>query len=57
MKEDLKLMVWGVFFSLEGVSYFVIYFVWKGVIYDSDYVKKVMYEVKKRDYDIDFRFV
>ncbi|GAA9326704.1 hypothetical protein BTM401_15070 [Helicobacter pylori] len=28
----------------------------KGVTYDSDYVKKVMHEVKKRDYDTNSRF-
>ncbi|GAA8349906.1 hypothetical protein HpNP15_15130 [Helicobacter pylori] len=28
----------------------------KGVTYDSDYIKKVMHEVKKRDYDTNSRF-
>lgn len=56
MKEDLKPMAWGALSSLEGASHFVIYLARKGVTYDSDYVKKVMHEVKKRDYDTDSRF-
>ncbi|GAA7409653.1 NAD(P)H-dependent flavin oxidoreductase FrxA [Helicobacter pylori] len=56
MKEDLKPMAWGVLFGLEGASHFVIYLARKGVTYDSDYVKKVMHEVKKRDYDTNSRF-
>ncbi len=56
MKEDLKPMAWGAVSSLEGASHFVIYLARKGVTYDSDYVKKVMHEVKKRDYDADSRF-
>lgn len=47
MKEDLKPMAWGAISSLEGASHFVIYLARKGVTYDSDYVKKVMHEVKK----------
>ncbi len=47
MKEDLKPMAWGALSSLEGASHFVIYLARKGVTYDSDYVKKVMHEVKK----------
>ncbi|GAA7167654.1 hypothetical protein HpCK100_14640 [Helicobacter pylori] len=47
MKEDLKPMAWGALFGLEGASHFVIYLARKGVTYDSDYVKKVMHEVKK----------
>ncbi|GAA7377516.1 hypothetical protein ID0623_14930 [Helicobacter pylori] len=42
--------------SLERASHFVIYLARKGVTYDSDYVKKVMHEVKKRDYDSNSRF-
>ncbi|GAA9660459.1 hypothetical protein HpHCM55_14860 [Helicobacter pylori] len=49
-------MAWGALSSLEGASHFVIYLARKGVTYDSDYVKKVMHEVKKRDYDTDSRF-
>ncbi len=56
MKEDLKPMAWGALSSLEGASHFVIYLARKGVTYDSDYVKKVMHEIKKRDYDTDSRF-
>ncbi len=56
MKEDLKPMAWGALSSLEGASHFVIYLARKGVTYDSDYVKKVMHEVKKRDYDTNSRF-
>ncbi|WP_187938571.1 NAD(P)H-dependent flavin oxidoreductase FrxA [Helicobacter pylori] len=56
MKEDLKPMAWGALFGLEGASHFVIYLARKGVTYDSDYVKKVMHEVKKRDYDTNSRF-
>ncbi|GAA9904116.1 NAD(P)H-dependent flavin oxidoreductase FrxA [Helicobacter pylori] len=56
MKEDLKPIAWGALSSLEGASHFVIYLARKGVTYDSDYVKKVMHEVKKRDYDTDSRF-
>ncbi|MGN8441758.1 NAD(P)H-dependent oxidoreductase [Helicobacter pylori] len=56
MKEDLKPMAWGAISSLEGASHFVIYLARKGVTYDSDYVKKVMHEVKKRDYDTHSRF-
>lgn len=40
-------MAWGALFGLEGASHFVIYLARKGVTYDSDYVKKVMHEVKK----------
>ncbi|GAA9336549.1 hypothetical protein BTM408_12320 [Helicobacter pylori] len=47
MKEDLKPIAWGALSSLEGASHFVIYLARKGVTYDSDYVKKVMHEVKK----------
>ncbi len=49
-------LAWGALSSLEGASHFVIYLARKGVTYDSDYVKKVMHEVKKRDYDTDSRF-
>nr|AAL37259.1 NADPH-flavin oxidoreductase [Helicobacter pylori]AAL37260.1 NADPH-flavin oxidoreductase [Helicobacter pylori] len=56
MKKDLKPMAWGALFGLEGASHFVIYLARKGVTYDSDYVKKVMHEVKKRDYDTNSRF-
>lgn len=48
MKEDLKPMAWGALFGLEGASHFVIYLARKGITYDSDYVKKVMHEVKKK---------
>ncbi len=56
MKEDLKPMAWGALFGLDAASHFVIYLARKGVTYDSDYVKKVMHEVKKRDYDTNSRF-
>ena len=51
MKEDLKEMTWGGINSLEAASHFVIFLARKGVTYDSDYVKELMREVKRRDYD------
>lgn len=51
MKEDLKSMAWGAVASLEAASHFVIFLARKVVTYDSAYVKELMKEVKRRDYD------
>ena len=56
MREDLKEMAWGAINSLEAASHFVIFLARKGVTYDSEYVAKLMKEVKNRDYDPTSRF-
>lgn len=56
IKEDLKAMAWGAVASLEGASHFVIYLARKGITYDSDYIKEIMTNVKKRDYDKESAF-
>lgn len=51
MRQDLKPIAWGAVNSINGADKLLLIFARKDITYDSDYVKYMVQDVKRHEYD------